>query len=95
MTSYSNELDAFVTPLYPPVDLADTLGAVVAAAGRSQLRLAETEKYPHVTFFFNGGNESQCKGEACLGAIAEGRNLIASTNECWRDVRLKPWQPQV
>ncbi|MEC7246560.1 MAG: alkaline phosphatase family protein, partial [Pseudomonadota bacterium] len=50
-------------PLYPPVDLADTLGAVVAAAGRRQLRLAETEKYPHVTFFFNGGDETQRKGE--------------------------------
>ena len=72
MTSYSTELDAFITPLYPPVDLADTLGAVVAAAGRSQLRLAETEKYPHVTFFFNGGNEAQCKGEE--------RTLVPSPN---------------
>ena len=63
ITSYSAELDAFVTPLYPPVDLADTLGAVVAAAGRRQLRLAETEKYPHVTFFFNGGDETKRKGE--------------------------------
>ena len=62
MTSYSASLDKFVTPLYPPVELTDTLGEVVAAAGRRQLRLAETEKYPHVTFFFNGGNETIREG---------------------------------
>jgi len=49
--------------LHPPLDLTDTLGAVVAAAGKTQLRLAETEKYPHVTFFFNGGAESFLTGE--------------------------------
>ena len=63
MTSYSVGLDEFVTPLYPPVELADTLGEVVAAAGRRQLRLAETEKYPHVTFFLNGGDETMRDGE--------------------------------
>ena len=63
MTSYSADLDEFVTPLYPPVELADTLGEVVAAAGRRQLRLAETEKYQHVTFFFNGGDETMRDGE--------------------------------
>ena len=63
MTRYSDELDAFIAPLYPPVDLTDTLGAVVAAAGLRQLRLAETEKYPHVTFFFDGGDETQRQGE--------------------------------
>jgi len=63
MTSYSTALDAHMTALYPPLDLTDTLGAVVAAAGKTQLRLAETEKYPHVTFFFNGGAESFLTGE--------------------------------
>ena len=63
MTSYSADLDEFVTPLYPPVELTNTLGEVVAAAGRRQLRLAETEKYPHVTFFFNGGDETMRDGE--------------------------------
>jgi len=63
MASYSAALDEFVTPLYPPADITDTLGAVVAAAGRRQLRLAETEKYPHVTFFFNGGDENIRPGE--------------------------------
>jgi 2,3-bisphosphoglycerate-independent phosphoglycerate mutase len=43
--------------LYPPQSMKHLLGEVVAAAGLHQLRMAETEKYPHVTFFFNGGNE--------------------------------------
>ena len=72
MTRYSAGLDEFVTPLYPPVELADTLGEVVAAAGRRQLRLAETEKYPHVTFFFNGGDETMRDGE--------DRTLVPSPN---------------
>ena len=43
--------------LFGPQDLSDGLGQVVARAGLRQLRLAETEKYPHVTYFFNGGDE--------------------------------------
>ncbi len=39
------------------------LGEVVAAAGRTQLRMAETEKYPHVTYFLNGGKEAPYPGE--------------------------------
>ena len=45
--------------LFPPQDLSNGLGETVAAAGMRQLRLAETEKYPHVTYFFNGGEEAQ------------------------------------
>ena len=63
MTSYSESLDPYLTCLFPPLDLADTLGEVVARAGKRQLRLAETEKYPHVTFFFNGGAEASQNGE--------------------------------
>lgn len=48
---------------FPKVDLADTLGEVVSTHGAMQLRAAETEKYPHVTFFFNGGREVQYEGE--------------------------------
>jgi len=44
-------------------DLHNTLGEVLAAAGRTQLRIAETEKYPHVTFFFSGGRETPFEGE--------------------------------
>lgn len=43
--------------IFPPQELTHILGEVVSAAGKSQLRIAETEKYPHVTYFFNGGIE--------------------------------------
>ncbi|MGC6516867.1 MAG: 2,3-bisphosphoglycerate-independent phosphoglycerate mutase [Candidatus Puniceispirillaceae bacterium] len=49
--------------LIGPQDLSDGLGAVVAQAGLRQLRLAETEKYPHVTYFFNGGDEAPFSDE--------------------------------
>src|SRR3546814_5075391 len=63
MVEYSTELNAFLTALFPPEDLTGTLGEVVAAAGKRQLRIAETEKYAHVTFFFNGGREAVFEGE--------------------------------
>ncbi|MEM6457119.1 MAG: 2,3-bisphosphoglycerate-independent phosphoglycerate mutase [Acidobacteriota bacterium] len=63
LTRYRDDFDAFATPLLPPPTLDDVLGAVVARAGRRQLRLAETEKYPHVTFFLNGGEEDVFEGE--------------------------------
>lgn len=44
-------------------NLTSTLGAVIEAAGKTQVRIAETEKYPHVTFFFNGGKEAPFEGE--------------------------------
>ena len=48
---------------YPPVPLTNVLGEYVAAHGKTQLRIAETEKYAHVTFFFNGGREAPFEGE--------------------------------
>jgi len=48
---------------YPPQVLNNTLGEVVSQAGKKQLRIAETEKYPHVTYFFNGGVEEPNEGE--------------------------------
>ena len=48
---------------FPPQTLQNVLGEVVAAAGKNQMRIAETEKYPHVTYFFNGGVEKECEGE--------------------------------
>ena len=48
---------------YPPVELKNTLGEYLAAHGKTQLRIAETEKYAHVTFFFNGGVEAPYEGE--------------------------------
>jgi len=49
--------------VFPPVALTEVLGEVVSKAGKNQLRLAETEKYPHVSFFFNGGLEEPFAGE--------------------------------
>jgi 2,3-bisphosphoglycerate-independent phosphoglycerate mutase len=63
LTSYSAELDRVMTALFAPQDLDGTLGETVARAGLSQLRIAETEKYAHVTFFLNGGREETFEGE--------------------------------
>ena len=63
MTQYSVDLDPFLSTLFAPQSLDNVLGAVVADAGRAQLRMAETEKYPHVTYFLNGGEETPYKGE--------------------------------
>ncbi|RSL30749.1 2,3-bisphosphoglycerate-independent phosphoglycerate mutase [Salibacterium salarium] len=61
MTSYSDAIQAEVA--YPPQNLDNTMGETVAKAGKKQLRIAETEKYPHVTFFFSGGQETEFEGE--------------------------------
>jgi len=63
LAEYSTELNRFLGVLFPPQDLSDTFGEVVAEAGLTQLRIAETEKYAHVTFFFNGGREMVFPGE--------------------------------
>ncbi|MBC7448885.1 MAG: 2,3-bisphosphoglycerate-independent phosphoglycerate mutase [Hymenobacteraceae bacterium] len=52
-----------VTPLFEKDNLDQTLGQVLAEAGKKQIRIAETEKYPHVTFFFSGGREEPFPGE--------------------------------
>ena len=60
--------EALTLPIaYPPEVIEDTLGDLISAQGLRQFRVAETEKYAHVTFFFNGGVEKQCEGEdRCL-----------------------------
>jgi 2,3-bisphosphoglycerate-independent phosphoglycerate mutase len=63
LVEYSAELNRFLATLFPPEDLDDTFGEVVSGAGLTQLRIAETEKYAHVTFFFNGGRETVFPGE--------------------------------
>jgi 2,3-bisphosphoglycerate-independent phosphoglycerate mutase len=63
LVEYSIELNRFLGTLFPPEDLADTFGEVISKAGLTQLRIAETEKYAHVTFFFNGGREMVFPGE--------------------------------
>ncbi len=61
MTHYDSKLDAAVA--FEPVHPAITLGSVISDAGYRQLHCAETEKYAHVTFFFNGGREAAYRGE--------------------------------
>jgi 2,3-bisphosphoglycerate-independent phosphoglycerate mutase len=61
MNRYHEEFDLPV--LFPPVALKNNLGEVLSRAGMRQLRIAETEKYAHVTFFFNGGSDKQFEGE--------------------------------
>jgi len=73
--------------VFLPEDLADTLGEVVSRAGHRQLRLAETEKYAHVTFFFSGGRE-----DAFLG---EDRLLIPSPRVATYDLMPQMSAPEV
>ncbi len=63
MVEYSSQLNALIPAIFPAERVDDPLGAVVAKAGKKQLRIAETEKYAHVTFFFNGGEETVFEGE--------------------------------
>ncbi len=63
MTRYSDALEPWMGAIFPPQTMQHLLGQVVAAAGRHQLRMAETEKYPHVTYFMNGGAETPNPGE--------------------------------
>lgn len=60
---YSDALEPFIPALVKPVPYPDGLGETIAKLGLRQLRIAETEKYPHVTFFFNGGQEALFEGE--------------------------------
>ncbi len=63
MTEYSADHTQWMHILFPPEQLKNIFGEVVANAGLKQLRIAETEKYAHVTFFFNGGKETLFNGE--------------------------------
>ena len=63
MVAYSDKLRPFMPAIFPPSSLANNLGELVAARGMTQLRIAETEKYAHVTFFFSGGREEPYQGE--------------------------------
>ncbi|WP_343080575.1 2,3-bisphosphoglycerate-independent phosphoglycerate mutase [Ostreiculturibacter nitratireducens] len=63
MVEYSDAHNAYMTTVFPKREIRNTLGEWVAKHGLRQFRLAETEKYPHVTFFLNGGKEDPEKGE--------------------------------
>jgi 2,3-bisphosphoglycerate-independent phosphoglycerate mutase len=63
MAEYSEAHSIYTSTMYPKPRIVNTLGAWVAQHGLRQFRLAETEKYPHVTFFLNGGEETAAAGE--------------------------------
>ena len=63
MVEYSDAHNAYMMTVFPKREIVNTLGEWVAKHGLRQFRLAETEKYPHVTFFLNGGKEAPEEGE--------------------------------
>ena len=82
MVEYSDDLNKLLSILFPAPKLEKLLGQVISENGLTQLRIAETEKYAHVTFFFNGGKEDKYKGEE--------RILVPSP-----DVRTYDMQPEM
>lgn len=87
MVEYSAALNEFLKTLFPPVVIKMGLGETVARAGLKQLRIAETEKYAHVTFFFNGGEERQFEGE--------DRILVPSPKVATYDLKPEMSAPEV
>jgi 2,3-bisphosphoglycerate-independent phosphoglycerate mutase len=79
LTEYSSDLNAFVKVAYQPQVLRNGLGEYLASQNRTQLRIAETEKYAHVTFFFSGGREQPFAGEE--------RILVPSPNVATYDLQ--------
>ncbi len=65
MTNYDDSFEG-VEVIFGKENLTDTLGEVLSRSGKKQIRIAETEKYPHVTFFFSGGQETEFEGEKRL-----------------------------
>ncbi len=84
-TEFASDIKADVA--FPPIALSNTLGEVLAKQGKKQLRIAETEKYAHVTFFFNGGEEALFDGEE--------RELIPSPNVATYDLQPEMSAPEV
>ncbi|TBR43799.1 2,3-bisphosphoglycerate-independent phosphoglycerate mutase [Marinomonas agarivorans] len=84
-TEYASTIKAEVA--FPPIALSNTLGEVLATLDRKQLRIAETEKYAHVTFFFNGGEEAVFDGEK--------RELIPSPDVATYDLQPEMSAPKV
>ena len=87
MVEYSAKLAKVIPALFPPIDIQHTLGDVVSKAGKTQLRIAETEKYAHVTFFLNGGEEQVFEGEE--------RILIPSPKVATYDLKPEMSAPEV
>ncbi|WP_025664953.1 2,3-bisphosphoglycerate-independent phosphoglycerate mutase [Aquimarina megaterium] len=63
MTNYDENFEG-INVIYNKDNITETLGEIISKAGKTQIRIAETEKYPHVTFFFSGGQEEPFEGES-------------------------------
>ncbi|GHF20420.1 2,3-bisphosphoglycerate-independent phosphoglycerate mutase [Kordiimonas sediminis] len=87
MVEYSDALNAFLTVLFPSDEIKNSLGEVLADHKIPQLRIAETEKYAHVTFFFNGGSEAVFD--------LEDRILIPSPDVATYDLKPEMSAPEV
>ncbi|MCC6304590.1 MAG: 2,3-bisphosphoglycerate-independent phosphoglycerate mutase [Rhodobacteraceae bacterium] len=87
LVDYSPEHDRYMAAMFPKAVVANTLGAWVAAHGRRQFRLAETEKYPHVTYFLNGGREAPEAGE--------DRHMVPSPRVATYDLQPEMSAPEV
>ncbi len=87
MTRYGDELAAHMDALFAPPTTSNLLGEVVSHAGRTQLRMAETEKYPHVTYFLNGGNE--------VPSVGEDRAMVASPKVATYDLQPEMSEPEL
>jgi len=85
LTEYAADIAASCA--YPPETIRNGLGEYMAAQGKTQLRIAETEKYAHVTFFFNGGQEAQYPGEE--------RILVPSPDVATYDLKPEMSAPEV
>jgi 2,3-bisphosphoglycerate-independent phosphoglycerate mutase len=87
MVEYSDAHNDYMTTVFPSREIVNTLGAWVARQGLRQFRLAETEKYPHVTFFLNGGKEDP--------EIGEDRFMPKSPNVATYDLQPEMSAPEV
>lgn len=87
LTEYSANLALHADTAFPPAKLTNTLGEAMDAHGLSQLRIAETEKYAHVTFFFSGGREEPFAGET--------RDLIPSPDVATYDLHPEMSAPEL
>ncbi len=87
LTHYSDALAPLLGTVFASQHSGHILGEVVAAAGRTQLRMAETEKYPHVTYFLNGGREEPFDGE--------DRTMVASPKVATYDLQPEMSEPEL
>ncbi len=85
LTEYAADIDTSCA--YPPMDLPNCLGEYMETLDKTQLRIAETEKYAHVTFFFSGGREALFKGET--------RELVPSPDVATYDLKPEMSAPEV